>query len=658
MYRRELDGLRAIAIIAVILYHAKINIFGKKVFTGGFIGVDIFFVISGYLITLIILKELILTGKFSFQYFYERRIRRILPALLFVILISLPLAWIYLLPNNLIDFSTSIMSLLGFSSNFYFYYSAHRYGADDGILKPFLHTWSLSVEEQYYIIFPVILFITFKYFKKYLIKILFLGFIISLLLADFGSRNLPLVNFYFLPTRAWEFLAGSILAYYKFNNLQKIKRNSYALSNKIFTKIGLLLIIFSIFFFNDNILHPSIYTLLPVTGVCLIIWFSHKKEFCTKILSTKLFVGLGLISYSLYLWHFPIFAFDKIIEFTQGNISKHLLIGLLLLFLSIITHHFIEQPCRNKKNNFRIIFLLILFTQFFLFIFNFNIKKNNGYALRVPEILNKDLGGETYWILKNSRNEICHDNKEGCIFYPDRKNRVILIGDSIIGSIAFSLKDQAIEKQYTFVTSTFGDCIYFPGFDYIDRKAQVLCSNNYYAELTKKLEKENNSIIIIGGRFASYLDNQDLFISAGQFDTINRSFASSVKNLAKKNKIILIYPIPEYPWNVKKKLNILFSNLPKSMNDVENFFKNFKYFSIPYTDYKLKNQLGFNLLDSIQNDNIFRVYPHKLFCDELVCIAHDDKNIFFSDQSHPSVKGAQMISKLIINKIDEIVPKN
>ena len=168
-YRSEIDGLRTIAVGSVILYHAQINILGHKVFQGGFIGVDIFFVISGYLITSIILKELITTGSFSFKNFYEKRIRRIIPVLLFVMLASIPFAWIYLLHNSIIDFSNSILYSLGFGSNFYFHYSGQQYGAESGLLKPFLHTWSLSIEEQFYVLFPIVLLMVFKYFRKYLI---------------------------------------------------------------------------------------------------------------------------------------------------------------------------------------------------------------------------------------------------------------------------------------------------------------------------------------------------------------------------------------------------------------------------------------------------------------------------------------------------------
>ena len=244
-YRPEIDGLRAIAVGGVILYHAQISILGYQPFKGGFIGVDIFFVISGYLITSIILKELITTGSFSFKYFYERRIRRILPALLFVMLVSLPFAWMYLFSGSFIDFSKSILYSLGFSSNFYFYFSGQQYGAESGLLKPFLHTWSLSVEEQFYILFPVLLLVTFKYFRKYLIYTLVLGFVVSLGLADWGSRNNPSFNFYVLPTRGWEILAGSILAYIEITQGHRGKNKTLKL---IFPSIGLFLIVHSYIF--------------------------------------------------------------------------------------------------------------------------------------------------------------------------------------------------------------------------------------------------------------------------------------------------------------------------------------------------------------------------------------------------------------------------
>ena len=228
-YRWEIDGLRAIAIGFIILYNAKITILGHQPFKGGFIGIDIFFVISGYLITSIILKELVTTGSFSFKHFYEQRIRRIFPALLLVMLVSFPFAWMYLMTNNFISYANSIITSLSFSSNFFYHYSANTFGQVGALHKPFLHTWSLSVLGQYYILFPIILITTFRYLRKYIIHILILGFIVSLGIAELGSRNDPSATFFFIHTRIWELMAGSILAYFE---IEKSSKNRLKDNNK------------------------------------------------------------------------------------------------------------------------------------------------------------------------------------------------------------------------------------------------------------------------------------------------------------------------------------------------------------------------------------------------------------------------------------------
>ena len=211
-YRPEIDGLRAISVFAVIFYHANFIIYGNFFFQGGFLGVDIFFVISGYLITSLILKEIKTSGKFNFLNFYQRRIRRILPVLIFITLFFIPLAWLNLLPTKLLDFSNSIFSSTFFSSNFFFIFSSQEYGHSSSILKPFLHTWSLSVEEQFYIFYPLFVILCFKYLKNkfFFLLILFSG--LSLILAQLGSSNFSILNFYLLPTRVWELFCGAILA--------------------------------------------------------------------------------------------------------------------------------------------------------------------------------------------------------------------------------------------------------------------------------------------------------------------------------------------------------------------------------------------------------------------------------------------------------------
>ena len=442
-YRPEIDGLRAIAVGAVIFYHAQIAILGHQPFKGGFIGVDIFFVISGYLITSIILKELVTTDTFSFKYFYERRIRRILPALLFVMLVSLPFAWMYLLPSSFIDFSKSILSSLGFSSNFYFHYSGQQYGALGGLFMPFLHTWSLSVEEQFYILFPIILLFTFKYFRKYLIYILILGFVLSLGLADWGSRNHPSASFYFLHTRMWELIVGSILAYFEITNGHRSKNK---ILNSILPGIGLFLIILTIIFFKLHFRHPSLYSLPAIVGTCLIIWFSNKDEIITKILSTKLFVGIGLISYSLYLWHYPIFAFLIISGLSNTwDIFMKLFTGILILILSIFSYNFIERPFRDKKNKFKDLASIIKVIFIIILILNTIIIVKKGFKNRLPEIIDKNQI-QLWNLLKNQNQESCFETSEECIFNISSKNKIFINGDSMMFSLAFDLKNRLVKK--------------------------------------------------------------------------------------------------------------------------------------------------------------------------------------------------------------------
>ena len=671
-YRPEIDGLRAIAVGAVILYHSQITILGHQPFKGGFIGVDIFFVISGYLITSIIYKELSSTGSFSFKYFYERRVRRILPALLFVMFVSYIFAWIFLLPSSFLDFSKSILYSQGFSSNFYFHYSGQQYDDPSSLLKPFLHTWSLSVEEQYYIIFPIFLIIVFKFYRKYLIHFLFTGFFISLFLAEWGSRNYPSATFYFIHTRVWELVAGSLLAYYEINLGCRSKSKKL---NLILPFIGLLLIAHSILFFNHNMLHPSFFTLSPVLGVCLIIWFSNKKDLITKILSFKLFVGIGLISYSLYLWHYPIFAFYRYIKNTTGNYTNVLIIFIILLALSIFSYFIIEKPFRKKNGN-TLSIKIILLSVIIISLINFLTIFKNGFSERFKNIfleLDENNIVKPWELLKDNKGEECFSNKDLCFFGLDRKKKIFLIGDSHIASINYDLKRKVLsETKYSFIVANRTGCIFFPEFDLVHKKnrKKTGCNNEYFSKLKKLFSDNNDNIIIFGGRLPFYtskktFDNGEggkeysswfkdrTFLKLGKFDTIEDSFKENVEHLSKTNRIILIYPIPEQGWNVPRKLylQLFFDKNKKNLNDKKNWI------TTSHETYKKRAKYSFEILDSIEGENIYRVFPHKIFCDSLIkhrCVSHNDKKIFYSDDDHLSSAGAEMINSLIMNEIKKI----
>ena len=311
-YRRDIDGLRALAVLGVVFYHSEILINKVLIFSGGFLGVDIFFVISGYLITSIIYKEN-KVKKFSFINFYIRRIRRLLPALLVVLFVSLIFSYFLFLPVEFKSYLDSIISSIFFYSNFYFHYSGQAYGQSILSTKPLLHTWSLAVEEQFYILYPIFLIFSIYLFKKKIKILFYLIILFSLIFASYISENHPSFNFYMLFTRSWELMCGALIALY---HLEEKKRNHY----NFLSYLGFFLIIFSFIFFEDPHRHPSFLTLIPVFGCCLIIVDKDSNSSINKFLSYKWFVNIGLISYSLYLWHHPILSFGKISGITEESI--------------------------------------------------------------------------------------------------------------------------------------------------------------------------------------------------------------------------------------------------------------------------------------------------------------------------------------------------
>ena len=332
-YRKEIDGIRALAVISVILFHA-----GFSTFSGGFFGVDIFFVISGYLITKVIVEELE-NGAFSLLNFYERRIRRIIPALSFVMLCTLPFAWLWMMPQDLKEFSRSLISTPLFLSNFLFYLTSDYFSTSSEFI-PLIHTWSLAVEEQYYILFPLFLMFIWKLGKKWSIFLLSIIAITSFLIAKNNSLTKPLYAFYMLQSRAFEILIGAIIALLIKNKEELFYKESPTRIVVIYQKYksiiyqslsiaGLAMMIYAILFFDKNNQNPTLFALITAIGTGLVLAFATNKNFIGKFLSHKILVGIGLISYSAYLWHQPLFAFARL-KTIDNNLSQ-----IFLIFLSL-----------------------------------------------------------------------------------------------------------------------------------------------------------------------------------------------------------------------------------------------------------------------------------------------------------------------------------
>ena len=344
-YRPDIDGLRAIAVLAVIFYHLDVPFI-----SGGFVGVDIFFVISGYLISCIIYSE-IKAQSFSLSNFYIRRIRRIFPLLFFILFIT-TIAASFILPQlQLSEFYASILSVAWFMSNIFFWLH-NDYFSVAAELKPLLHTWSLSVEEQFYVFFPLLmLMLVNKHRYQIMVSMLVLLLIFSFVLSIYLSDNYSSANFYLAPTRAWEFLLGTLLAVDIVPNIkQKLTRQYVAL-------LGFGMVIFSILLLDEQSVFPGVNALYPVLGTVLLIYAGREKNtnnklvfqpLITVILSISVLRYIGLISYSLYLWHWPVIALLKNqISGELDNVAKFS-IAAAVFILSALSYQFIERPFRNN----------------------------------------------------------------------------------------------------------------------------------------------------------------------------------------------------------------------------------------------------------------------------------------------------------------------
>jgi peptidoglycan/LPS O-acetylase OafA/YrhL len=448
-YRREIDGLRALAVLPVILFHA-----GFQTFSGGFVGVDVFFVISGYLITSIILAEK-QAGTFTLVNFYERRARRILPALFVVMFVCLALSWPWLLPADMRNFSLSLVAVTGFASNIMFWRTS-GYFETAAELEPLLHTWSLAVEEQYYLFFPIFLMLTWSLGRRWILTMLAAIALLSLAAAQWGSVNMPVATFYLLPTRGWELLIGAFAAFYCTRYGRPDPGKSLS---QIGSTAGLLLIAYAIFVFDEQIPFPSLYTLIPTVGTALVILFAAPHTLAAKLLGNKLFVGIGLISYSAYLWHQPLFAFARHRSMDEPDKLLLAALAVVAVVLAYFSWKYVEVPFRNKRHFSRKQILVYSIVGSFLFVVaGLTGHFNKGFEHRLSAEQKRISAYSQYGFAEIYRRHRCFMDPENtyrdfaveCQSVASKSDALLLWGDSYAAALSKGLR--ALDEnviQYT-----------------------------------------------------------------------------------------------------------------------------------------------------------------------------------------------------------------
>ena len=635
-HRSEIDGLRAIAVLPVIFFHAGIDFL-----SGGYVGVDVFFVISGFLITTIILSE-IQEGSFSLINFYERRARRILPALFFVMLVSLPFAWMWLLPTDMKDFSKSLIAVSTFSSNLLFWTESGYWG-EINELKPLLHTWSLAVEEQYYIFFPIFLMVMWKVRKRWILStILFLA-IISLAASHWGAYNKPTANFFMLPTRLWELAIGALIAFYL------LRQNTEFLPNKLLSEalglIGLLMIAYAVFMFDEMTPFPSLYTLVPTLGAGLIILFASSKTLVGRFLSSKLLVVLGLISFSIYLWHQPLLAFARHGSFYQPSTMVLSALTLMSIPLAYLSWRFIEQPFRTKgKFERKTIFTSAAVATVAFIAIGASGIVTNGFEQRATQSNVTMKSIDQRWRINAGLDLECTETftlSEKC--NTSDKPEIMIWGDSyamhLVKGIMASKPDAKIIQMTKYVCGPFLNIapIVKPGYPVSWAKECL----GFNMQVKQWLEK-NNSVkyAVLSSPFEQYLSNDSevLFKSGKQMsaniELITAEFENTLEALVNMGiKPIVFSPPPANGTNLGRCLTRA-EWKGKELNAC-NFNKD-KMLDI--------REIVYKFLETIE-DKYQIVRLDDYMCEKHECNTHIDSTYLFRDEGHLSHEGTALLGK-------------
>lgn len=534
-YRPDIDGLRAIAVMAVVAFHAF-----PTFISGGFVGVDVFFVISGYLISTIVYLYL-KNGTFSIYEFYIRRIKRIFPALIVVLVSCLVFGWFALLPDEYMQLGKHAAAGAGFVSNFVLWSEA-GYFDNSAETKPLLHLWSLGIEEQFYIVWPLLLFLAWKRNFNLLFIACFFA-TVSFVLNIKGVAKNPVGTFFSPQTRAWELLIGSLFAWIILNkHVFVVAQNKHAnkmiqffeekfIINKknFFSMVGSALLIFGFWRINRELKFPGFWALVPVFGSVLIISGGASAWINSKVLSNRFLVWVGLISFPLYLWHWPLLSFARIIEREEPSIIIRVTAIALSILLAWLTYSFVERPIRFGKHS-RLKVLLLIGLMVFVGAFGFNIYRHNGFETRVSTNFAKisKAAGEWYFPGK-----LVQFQFQGRRFYEQTSNRseiTLFVGDSNVEQY-YVRADELIatnpDDVNSIVFTTGGGCLAVPFSRYDSQHND--CNNLMETAFDFAKSQPNVKNVVISSLWNQYMFHGEGLL--GKFGVGQNDYLGSLKRL-------------------------------------------------------------------------------------------------------------------------------
>lgn len=675
-HRTEIDGLRALAVLPVIFFHA-----GFTLFSGGYVGVDVFFVISGFLITSILLTEHE-NRTFSLAAFYERRARRILPALLLVLTCTLPFAYALLSPLDLRSFAKNLLAANLFIGNVIAYQQTDYFDAASEI-KPLLHLWSLAIEEQYYLVLPPLLALLVKRGRRSVFLVLGLLCVASLVYSERAIAINERAAFFFTHSRVWELLVGSLAAalmHYGLVTKPSSPNEPATPWAWVPASLGLLMIVVPVLTYTKNTPFPGWYAAVPALGTALVLLFAQGTA-VARLLSLKPLVAVGLISYSAYLWHQPVFAFARYRSLDNLPSTAMLALITLTLILASLSWYFVEQPVRDKRRwNRRQLWLLLGIPTLLLSAVAIYLYQAKG----LPERFDPRYT-EAFFPKQFREDGFCNykplhgaENIQGCEFGDaEGTTQVWLTGDSHASALLGGLHETFKKQRIRGIRIKVMGCAHqIPGMisqavtDEKIRAAQQ-CSDNYRA-LSQLIAQHADSVIvsvrwtarfapIVGEAEEFYFDNQEGGVelkpnihnfapdSSGGWSTqaepkkqalhrYLKHFSASGKN------VVLVYPVPEAGWDVPR----------------YNFARYIKTGEVPaqistsYPLYQQRNRFVINGLDEFVAANVQRTRPEQYFCNTAQagrCMVQENHTPYYHDTNHLSLKGAQAMAEDITRMV-------